>query len=498
MLRQSVRGLLACVIATLLTSTAASALPFRDFTPRATKLSAEQVGKELMPSLSTSAAVYTAGDPRWANATARWQTWNYPNVYLVIEPGSEADVPKIVKYANSYNVPFYTRNTGHGSTKTLGKFNGIQISLTQLRGITIQPDKKTAILQGGVYGKQVIEYMWGQGYITGTGSCGCVSLLGPGLGGGHGRMQGRHGLILDHFVKLNVVLADGSTTTVSESSNPDLFWGMRGAGHNFGIVTSFEHKIYPRDGDLWFSKIYTFNSTKLEKFHTLLNELAKKQIPEIINWSLYLVDPSVSTTDPVIHWAFEYIGGTAELAAPYLKPFEDLGPINSSQWLRVPMLRGPLCEKGDQRMQMNAGLKLYNVTAQRQVFELFKKNIFYDPAILGSVIVMEGYSLQGVLAVDPASTAYALRDDDLLVAAIIRYHPNSKLDDFAIKWASQTRDIWNKGQPSRKLTTYTNYGFGDESLESQYGYEPWRLTKLRALKKKFDPSNKFGYYNGIQ
>lgn len=97
MLRQSVRGLFACVIATLLTTTAASALPFRDFTPRATKLSAEQVGKELMPTLSTSAAVYTAGDARWANATARWQTWNYPNVYLVIEPGSEADVPKIVR-----------------------------------------------------------------------------------------------------------------------------------------------------------------------------------------------------------------------------------------------------------------------------------------------------------------------------------------------------------------------------------------------------------------
>lgn len=338
-------------------------------------------------------------------------------------------------------------------------------------------------------------------------------------------MQGRHGLILDHFVKLNVVLANGSTTTVSETSNPDLFWAMRGAGHNFGIVTSFEHKIYPRDGDLWFSKIYTFNSTKLEKFHTLLNELSKKQIPEIINWSLYLVDPSVSTTEPVIHWAFEYIGGNAEVAAPYLKPFEDLGPINSvAQMLTYPEVpvaegthaEGPLCEKGDQRMQMNAGLKLYNVTAQRQVFELFKKNIFYDPAILGSVIVMEGYSLQGVVAVDPASTAYALRDDDLLVyvqpspcysriklihaysAAIIRYHPDSKFDDFAIKWASQTRDIWNKGQPTRKLTTYTNYGFGDESLESQYGYEPWRLAKLRTLKKKFDPSNKFGYYNGIQ
>jgi FAD/FMN-containing dehydrogenase len=237
-------------------------------------------------------------------------------------------------------------------------------------------------------------------------------------------MQGRHGLILDHFVKLNVVLADGTTTTVSEQSNPDLFWAMRGAGHNFGIVTSFEHKVFPRDGDLWYSKIYTFNSTKLEAFHTALNELKKKQIAEIINWSIYLVDPTVSTTEPVIHWAFEYIGGNAQLAKPYLAPFEALNPINVVEKMlpypEIPVAEGthaegPLCEKGDQRMQMNAGLKEYNVTAQRQVFELFKKNIFHDPAILGSVIVMEGYSTQAVAKVDPASTAYALRDDDLLV-----------------------------------------------------------------------------------
>lgn len=83
-------------------------------------------------------------------------------------------------------------------------------------------------------------------------------------------------------------------------------------------------------------------------------------------------------------------------------------------------------------------------------------------------------------------------------AAILRYKPNPALDAEAIAWASQTRDIFNKGQPKRKLTTYTNYAFGDESLESQYGYEPWRLQKLRALKKAYDPQNKFGFYNGIQ
>jgi hypothetical protein len=106
MLRNSGRGLIACIVAALLATSEASALPsvFRDFTPRATKLSAEKVGKELIPTLSKSASVYTTGDNRWANATARWNSWEdaMPNVQLVIEPGSEADVPKIVSIGLLY------------------------------------------------------------------------------------------------------------------------------------------------------------------------------------------------------------------------------------------------------------------------------------------------------------------------------------------------------------------------------------------------------------
>jgi hypothetical protein len=109
MLRTSGRGLLACIVAALLATTEASVLPsvFRDFTPRATKLTAEQVGKELIPTLSSTASVYTTGNNKWANATARWNSWAeaMPNVQLVIEPGSEADVAKIVSI-NPLNGPW--------------------------------------------------------------------------------------------------------------------------------------------------------------------------------------------------------------------------------------------------------------------------------------------------------------------------------------------------------------------------------------------------------
>lgn len=76
--------------------------------------------------------------------------------------------------------------------------------------------------------------------------------------------------------------------------------------------------------------------------------------------------------------------------------------------------------------------------------------------------------------------------------------PNSGLEDFAFQWARETEDLWNAGEGEwRKPTTYVNYAAGHESLESMYGYEPWRLEKLRALKAQYDPLNKFAYYNPI-
>ena len=69
-------------------------------------------------------------------------------------------------------------------------------------------------------------------------------MMGPGLGGGFGRYQGFFGLVLDNIIETNVVLADGSLITVSNSSHADLYWGMRGAGHKFGMVTKFKYRIY--------------------------------------------------------------------------------------------------------------------------------------------------------------------------------------------------------------------------------------------------------------
>ena len=88
-------------------------------------------------------------------------------------------------------------------------------------------------------------------HVLATGANECVGIVGAGLGGGHGRYEGLHGLVTDNIIHMNVVLADGSEISVNETTNADLFWAMRGAGHNFGIVTSLKLRIYPNEIPIW-------------------------------------------------------------------------------------------------------------------------------------------------------------------------------------------------------------------------------------------------------
>lgn len=122
--------------------------------------------------------------------------------------------------------------------------------------------------------------------VIATTSCTCVGLLGAGLGGGTGRLQGVHGLIADNILSAKVVLANGDLVVASPTSNPDLYWGLRGAGHNFGIVVEFDYKVHEitPNGTWWWAH-YIFSSDMLETLTEAVNEALKTQDPRM---SIYM------------------------------------------------------------------------------------------------------------------------------------------------------------------------------------------------------------------
>lgn len=101
------------------------------------------------------------------------------------------------------------------------------------------------------------------------------------LGGGHGWLQGQHGLLTDNILSMRLVLADGSAVSASPTENNELFWALRGAGHNFGIVTSVEYRIFdvePGQGRVWAYEEYVFKQDKLEALFEWANGLFQDDV----------------------------------------------------------------------------------------------------------------------------------------------------------------------------------------------------------------------------
>ena len=118
--------------------------------------------------------------------------------------------------------------------------------------------------------------------------------MGPALGGGHGWLQGHHGLVSDQFTSLNIVLANGTLKTIDSKS--DLWWGLLGAGHNFGIVTSVTTKIYDIEHPNWAIETIIFGGDKVQAIYEAANKYilqGGKQSSDIINWSYWLNDASL-------------------------------------------------------------------------------------------------------------------------------------------------------------------------------------------------------------
>lgn len=151
------------------------------------------------------------------------------------------------------------------------------------------------------------------GEKKGTGAAYCVGLTGLGLGGGHGRLEGLYGLVADGLVHLNLVLANGSEVGVNATNHADLFWALKGAGHNFGIVTSYRAKIHPKPAGTWHYHGYVWTQDKLEAVFEELNRLHVRDngtTPPLLGFEtgVIAVDTAISKTE---------VGGI--LASFYLK-----------------------------------------------------------------------------------------------------------------------------------------------------------------------------------
>jgi len=155
-----------------------------------------------------------------------------------------ADVQAAVLVAREFDVPLSVRSGGHDWAGRALTDGGVTIDISGMRGVTVDPDERIAVLEGGATCADVAKAAQSYGLDAATGTAGTVGTVGLTLGGGYGPLCGKVGLALDNMVSADVVLPDGELVTADAERNAELFWALRGGGGNFGVVTEMRIRLH--------------------------------------------------------------------------------------------------------------------------------------------------------------------------------------------------------------------------------------------------------------
>jgi FAD/FMN-containing dehydrogenase len=154
-------------------------------------------------------------------------------------------VAAAVRYGREQGLAIAVRGGGHSIPGLSTCDDGLVIDLSRMRGVTADPQTQTARSNGGALLAELDIAAQAHGLVCPVGVVSHTGVAGLTLGGGMGRLQRKLGLTIDNLLSVDLVTADGRLVRASGDENPELFWGMRGAGPNFGIVTSFEFRLHP-------------------------------------------------------------------------------------------------------------------------------------------------------------------------------------------------------------------------------------------------------------
>ena len=407
---------------------------------------------------------------------------------LVARCAGTADVLRAVRFAAKHELLVAVRGAGHNIAGKGVCDDGFLIDLSGLRAVHVDTRNKTAHVQPGATLGDLDEETQVFGLATPVGINSTTGIAGLTLGGGFGWLSRKYGLTVDNLRSADVVTADGELVTASANEHPDLFWGIRGGGGNFGVVTSFELELHDVGPEV-LSGLVVHPYRDGRQVMEFYREFAA-DIPEDVNvWTVLRRAPplpflpeEVHGTEVVILAAF--YAGDMNAGERALRPLRDFGspiadviaPHAFTAWQAAfdPLL--------------TPGLRNY-----------WKSHNFIDlpDALIDVVLDYVGRlpsdqteiffgRLGGVTNRVPAdATAYPHRDAEYVMNVHTRWEDSSK-DESCIAWA---RDYFEATAPYATGGVYVNFvPEGDAPLAEAYGPNYQRLVEL---KRKYDPKNLF-------
>ncbi|KAL8767029.1 MAG: hypothetical protein Q9194_006104 [Teloschistes cf. exilis] len=451
-----------------------------------TKYLQQSIRSELTRRLSPGAQILLDGDENFHVVNERYTNYQRPSFIAGIKVAAEDDVVEVVNYARARRIPFMARTGGHSLTTSPRRIqDGLVIDMRGLNSVRYDVAKQQMTIGGGVTTGEFANATFSRGMEVIVGPCPCTGVMGISLGAGIGRLQGKYGYLNDNMVAIRLLLANGTIITASEDENKDIFWAVRGAGHNFGIALEATFQVYPQENNGEHYVVdFEFELDRLEELFRMVNDVSSPMPQEL---AIFVIGRKRGATGGV--------SGRLNMTSAELTIVLQLKPtINVNLVYSGPRVDAQPSSQHTMNFYA-ANVRKYDIPTMRSFFDGWKQmNEVYEGHAMFSVM-FESFPRQGVRAKKDDATAYPWRqgsDHFLMMEAGSKDHTNAEIYD---QFLSQYQDAWIESSGYGRLQQYINYGHGSKDPpEALYGYEPWRLERLRALKEELDPERSFNAY----
>jgi hypothetical protein len=425
-------------------------------------------------------------DERYDTARAVFNAMVDRRPAIIVRCVGVSDVMRGVEFARSHDLPLSIRGGGHSVAGKAVYDGGLMLDLSPMKGIRVDPAQRTAEAQAGLTLGEFDHETQAFGLATTLGVVSVTGIAGLTLGGGLGWLNGKHGLACDNLISADVVTADGRLLRTSEEENEDLFWGIRGGGGNFGVVTSFGYRLHPVGRVLGGGLSYP-----LSKAHEILrfyHEFASGCPDELST------DASLGVTpdgDGVISVSVCYCGPLeeGERVLRSLREFGSPQADNIQPMAYTTLQSAP--DAGFPPGRRHYWKSSYLKELSEEAIEVMVRFVSEMPSPTTGVGLQQMHGAAS--RVDPTAMAFPHRDEhyDFL---ILSQWADSAESERNVQW---TRSLFETMEPFFEGGVYVNNlgEEGEDRVREAYGAN---YERLLALKGKYDPTNLFRLNQNIK
>ena len=444
-------------------------------------------------------AILTSEDADYDEVRVIWNGMHDKRPALIAQCTGTADVIEAVNFAREHRLLTSVRGGGHNVGGTASNDGGIMIDLSLLKGIHVDAKTSRVRVQGGVTLGELDRETQAYGLAVPSGNVSTTGIAGLTLGGGLNHLRRKYGLAIDNLKSVNMVTAAGQVITASEEENSDLFWGIRGGGGNFGIVTSFEFQAHPVGPMITFcAPWYPVDNMNeiLAKWDRFMADAPEEFSGLAFIWSV----PAIPDIPEEYHnqRALILAGvhcGPVEEGQKVIQPLRELGTpmIDMSgpmPWTSVQTAFDPFFPKG-QRQYYFKSCYLKSLD-QETIAALIPKGI--NPPTPSILIAIWHYG-GAMQRVGDGETAFMGREATYLFSVDAIWDDPAQTEEVLAYSRSYLADM-EPYSPGGLYVNFAGLGEGGENLvKSAYGSHYERLV---ALKNKYDPTNLFRLNQNIK